>query len=96
MQRESSSDTRSAIGSKVWIRLDDGFSVRACKLVGLSRSGIRIKVDAPHEVATMFSLLMTRNAAPGRRCRVTWRRGFEIGAEFVGSRAGEDRRQFVR
>ena len=89
-ERDLRKDGRSKIGGKVWIRFDDGFSVRACKLVDLSKGGVRIKVDAPRDVAGLFSLLMTRNAAPGRRCRVKWRRGSEIGAEFVGS--GEDRR----
>jgi hypothetical protein len=89
-ERDLRKDDRSKIGGKVWIRFDDGFSVRACKLVDLSKGGVRIKVDAPRDVAGLFSLLMTRNAAPGRRCRVKWRRGSEIGAEFVGSR--EDQR----
>ena len=74
------------IGSKVWIRLDDGFSVRACRLIDLSSSGVRIMVDAPHDVAQRFSLLLTRNAVPGRRCRVKWRKGSEIGADFVGAK----------
>ena len=73
-------------GSKVWIRLDDGFSVRACRLIDLSSSGVRILVDAPHDVAQRFSLLLTRNAVPGRRCRVKWRKGSEIGADFVGAK----------
>ena len=83
MRKELRKEPRSKVGHKVWIRFDDGFSVRACKLVDLSGSGIRIKVDAPRDVAGLFSLMMTRNAAPGRRCRVKWRRGSEIGAEFV-------------
>jgi hypothetical protein len=49
----------------------------------LSSTGVRIVVDEPHAVATQFSLLFKRDAIPGRRCRVKWRRGFEIGAEFV-------------
>jgi hypothetical protein len=76
---------RAAIGSKAWIRFDDGFSVRACRLVELSSTGIRIVVDAPRDVADRFSLLLTRDAAPGRRCRIKWRNGSEIGAEFVGA-----------
>jgi hypothetical protein len=43
-------------------------------------------------VASLFSLLMRRDGAPGRRCRVKWRRGNEIGAEFIGAEAdGSDR-----
>jgi hypothetical protein len=90
MHKESRKEPRSRIGSKVWIRLDDGFSVRACKLVDLSGGGIRIKVAAPYDVAGLFSLMMTRDAAPGRRCRVKWRRGSEIGAEFVRPQSAQD------
>ena len=52
----------------------------------LSNTGVRIMVDAPHDVADRFSLLLSRGAAPGRRCRVKWRNGCEIGAEFVGAK----------
>ena len=88
MRKDSRKAVRNPIGSKVWIRFDDGFSVRECRLVDLSGGGIRILVKAPYDVARQFSLMMTRDAAPGRRCRVKWRHGKEIGAEFVGSDAG--------
>jgi hypothetical protein len=73
-------------GTQAWIRFDDGFSVRPCRVVELSNSGVRIEVDAPHDVASRFSLLLSRDAAPGRRCRIKWRQGAEIGAEFIGSK----------
>jgi len=88
MQRDSRKTFRTPVGSKVWIRFDDGFSVRECRLIDLSGGGIRILVKAPNDVAPLFSLLLTRDASPGRRCRVKWRRGKEIGAEFVGASAG--------
>jgi PilZ domain len=84
MRKDSRNTPREAIGTKVWIRFDDGFSVRACQLMDLSNTGVRIMVDAPHDVADRFSLLLSRGAAPGRRCRVKWRKGSEIGAEFIG------------
>ncbi len=87
--RDLRKTARTPIGSKVWIRFDDGFSVRECRLIDLSSGGIRIQVKAPFDVATLFSLLMKRNASPGRRCRVKWRRGNEIGAEFVGTDADQ-------
>ena len=85
MRKELRKTPRAAVGSKAWIRFDDGFSVRACRLVDLSGTGIRIVVDAPRDVADRFSLLLSRDAAPGRRCRIKWRKGSEIGAEFVGA-----------
>ena len=86
MRKDLRSAPREAKGTKVWIRFDDGFSVRACRLIDLSNTGIRIMVDAPRDVADRFSLLLSRSDAPGRRCRVKWRKGPEIGAEFVGVR----------
>jgi hypothetical protein len=86
MRKELRGAARERKGTTVWIRFDDGFSVRACRLIDLSGTGARIMVDAPHDVAARFSLLLTRDAAPGRRCRIKWRRGSEIGAEFIGSK----------
>lgn len=86
MRKDLRNTARERMGTKAWIRFDDGFSVRPCRLIDLSGTGVRIRVDAPRDVASLFSLLLTRDAAPGRRCRVKWRQGSEIGAEFVGSR----------
>src|SRR4051812_34014359 len=86
MRKDFRKTPREVIGSKAWIRLDGGFSVRACRLIDLSGSGIRIMVDAPRDVADGFNLLLSRDAAPGRRCRIKWRKGSEIGAEFVGAK----------
>ncbi|AMN43268.1 PilZ domain-containing protein [Rhodoplanes sp. Z2-YC6860] len=83
MHKDFRKAVRSPVGKKAWIRFDDGFSVRECRLVDMSAGGVRIQVRAPYDVATQFSLLMTRNASPGRRCRVKWRQGLEIGAEFA-------------
>ena len=92
MRKNSRKAVRSPSGNKVWIRLDGGFSVRECRLLDQSSGGIRILVQAPYDVAGLFSLMMSREGAPGRRCRVKWRRGEEIGAEFAGSSPGEGAR----
>src|SRR4051812_12934368 len=57
MRKDFRKAIRNPIGSKVWIRFDDGFSVRECRLVDLSGGGIRILVKAPYDVAGLFSLL---------------------------------------
>jgi hypothetical protein len=71
-------------GMYAWIRFDNGFSVRPCRIADLSTAGVRLVVEEPHTVAAHFSLLLKRDGAPGRRCRVSWRRGSEIVAEFIG------------
>lgn len=84
MRKDYRKSIRRRLGSRAWIRLDDSFAVRPCRVVDFSETGVRIEVDAPLPVANRFSLLMTRDAAPGRTCRIKWRRGSLIGAEFVG------------
>jgi hypothetical protein len=83
MPKEYCNAEREKLGTQAWIRFDNGFSVRPCMVADLSSSGVRLVVDEPHAVAGQFSLLFKRDAIPGRRCRVKWRHGFEIGAEFV-------------
>jgi hypothetical protein len=84
MHKNKRTAVRQPMGTKAWIRFDGGFSVRQCHVANLSSTGVRIVVDEPRAVAERFSLLLKRDAGPGRRCRVKWRRGSEIGAEFVG------------
>ena len=83
MRKDKRSTDRDKLGTQAWVRVDDGFSVRPCLVADLSSSGVRIMLDEPHAVAAKFSLLLRRDAIPGRRCQVIWRRGTEIGAEFV-------------
>jgi hypothetical protein len=81
--KETRKSLRKSMGAKAWIRLDGGFSVRPCVVADLSDTGVRIVIDAPETIAGIFSLLMSRNAGSGQRCRVKWRRGSQIGAEFL-------------
>lgn len=69
--------------SNAWIRLDGGFAVRPCTVVDRSDTGVQITIDRPDSVAGTFSLLSSRSAGSGKRCRVKWRRGSRIGAEFL-------------
>jgi hypothetical protein len=71
------------MGSPAWIRPDDGFSVRECVISDISSTGVRLVVDASLVTMKRFSLLMSRNAGQGCPCRVKWRRGTVVGAEFL-------------
>jgi len=86
MHKNDRDADREKAGTKAWIRFDDGFSVRPCLIAELSSTEVRIVVEEPHTVAEKFSLLFRRDSGPGRRCRIRWRRGSEIGAEFIGAR----------
>jgi hypothetical protein len=74
---------RKSIGASGWIRMDGGFAVRQCNVLDLSDTGVRIAVDAPQTIPGTFTFLKSRDASSGRRARVKWRRGSQIGAEFL-------------
>jgi hypothetical protein len=74
---------RKKVGSDAWIRSDVGFSMRKCVIADISDGGVRLKVDDPKGVSSQFVLLNSREAMQGRRCRVKWRNGSQIGAEFL-------------
>lgn len=71
------------MGAAAWIRPEEGFSVRKCIISDISPTGVRLLVDRSAVTMKQFRLLTTRNAARGCLCRVRWRRGLEIGAEFL-------------
>jgi hypothetical protein len=65
-------------------RLDSsgwGFAVRACSIIDLSDTGMQISVSPADPVPSIRTVVMSRTAS-GRRTRVVWRRGSQIGAEF--------------
>ena len=83
MRKDDRNAIRAQTGTKAWIRVDGGFSVRECVVTDYARAGVRLLVDEPHTVAARFNLLLSRDANPGRRCRVKWRQGPQIDAEFL-------------
>jgi hypothetical protein len=52
-------------------------------VVDLSDTGVQITISAAETIPGMFTFLMSRDAGVGRRARVKWRRGSQIGAEFI-------------
>jgi len=74
---------RKKVGTKAWIRLESGFAVRTCNVIDLSDTGVQITIDLSQAVPNEFTFLMSRNSGSGRRASVKWRRGSQIGAEFL-------------
>jgi hypothetical protein len=60
---------------------------RDCLIVDISDSGIRIHAENV-EVPDDFTIQITGISNGRRECRVIWRLGFEIGAEFSDLRRG--------
>ena len=80
--KEQRKATRRKVGPNGFIRPDGGFAVRPCTVVDLSDTGVQISIDAAKSVPSTFTFLTTRTGA-GRRAVVKWRRGTQIGAEFL-------------
>ena len=80
--KEQRKASRRKISANGFIRLDGGFAVRPCVVIDLSDTGVKISIDAAKSVPSIFTFLGSRTAV-GRRARVKWRRGSQIGAEFL-------------
>jgi hypothetical protein len=77
---EQRKSTRKTINSRAWVRLDGGFAVRPCSVVDLSEKGARLSIEG--DITKSFTLLLSRNSE-GRNARIKWRRGNQVGVEFV-------------
>jgi hypothetical protein len=74
---------RRSLGTDACIRLDGGFAARPCKVIDISDTGVRIRIEAADSVPRTFNFFVSRTANSGRRARIKWRRGSQIGAEFL-------------
>jgi len=82
-KKEHRKANRKTLGTDAWLRLDEGFAVRPCSVVDLSDTGVQVSTAAAQTVRGIFTLMMSRNASSGRRARVVWRSGSQIGAVFL-------------
>ena len=72
---------RHAVGGLAKIQLGTGSLARDCWVSNISDGGVRLHAEGM-DVPDEFTLVLTGNG--GRRdCRVAWRLGHEIGAQFV-------------
>ena len=81
-KKDSRRCARRSVGAAGWIRLDGGFATRACDVLDLSDTGVRISTRAAAALNGDFTLILSRNGGGGRRARIKWKRGSQIGAEF--------------
>lgn len=80
--RQNGRASRRGHNDGAWIRFDGAFGSRQCRLLDVSRTGIRLTATNADEIPEIFVLLLSKNGT-GCRVRVKWRRGTQIGAEFV-------------
>ena len=80
--RELRAAKRLALGAPGWIRPDGGFAKRACTVLDISDTGVRLRVGGEQTVPMIFNFVTAKTGGLGRRARLKWKRGNEIGAEF--------------
>jgi len=80
-RKDKRGSRRIAINDRGYIRPDGGFAKWPCKVLDASATGIRLKLEGNHPVPRMFSYVTASGI--GRAARVKWRRGQEVGAEFI-------------
>ena len=73
---------RKKIEQSAWIAIDGSFAVRHCTVLDISDKGVRLRLDDPDFTARQFELKFARGGR-GRLCKLVWRKGREIGAEFM-------------
>ncbi len=73
---------RRARDINAWIRPEGSFAAQKCQVIDISQSGARLEVADAYKIPTRFSLLFAKDSM-GRHARVKWRRGTQIGAEFL-------------
>ena len=59
-----------------------GIAPRECRITNISDGGVRLYAESV-QIADEFTLWLPGEGAPRRRCRVMWRLGPEVGAEFA-------------
>lgn len=73
---------RRPLGNQGWVRFGRSFAVRACRVLDTSNTGVRLHLDRSDGLTDEFILMATRGEGAGRRAKVKWRRGLQVGAEF--------------
>lgn len=75
---------RKNVVADAWVR--NGFAVRGCKIIDMSDTGVQIRLDTAQTLSGIFTFMTSRTLGSGRQARVKWRRGMQVGAEFLWSR----------
>jgi PilZ domain len=63
------------------IQFGTGSLPRDCTITDISDGGVKVIADYP-EIPPEFTLILSTGRP--RQCKLRWRIGFELGAEFVG------------
>jgi hypothetical protein len=83
--KERRQSPRYLINRVAKLQAGNGALPRECLITNMSDGGVRLHIEGV-EVPDRFVLLISGEGEKPRPrdCRVIWRLGFEVGAEFVG------------
>src|SRR4029078_7955379 len=88
MINDKRQNSRLAMRFTAWIRLEDG-TLHGCALSDISDTGARLRVEDPDKLPDTFMLILSRNGAQKRSCKVMWRKDGELGVAFDRGRAAK-------
>ena len=74
---------RNTVVHSAWVYLGGNVLPLICVLWDISDTGARLVIPSPEALPDYFYLLMSREERPGRRCKVVWRKGSNVGLSFV-------------
>jgi len=72
---------RRGCNMNAWIRREY-FGFCECRVLDLSQNGVRLTAMGAHTIPNSFVLLFAKDGVE-QPARVKWRRGAQIGAEFI-------------
>jgi len=75
---------RHPLTKAAWIRQPGSFATQECRVLDVSRTGVRLETASPFSIPENFILLFSKGDI-GCRASVKWRRGTQVGAEFSSS-----------
>ena len=73
---------RHSANCRAQVRDEVSTQMRDCLITDMSESGVRLLAERA-QVADAFTLYFSNDIRDRRECRVAWRLGCEIGAEFI-------------
>ena len=82
MIKERRRSVRHSFNRYARIQAEQAGVSRDCLIVDMSENGVRLHAELA-EMPPEFTLVISGAARPRRTCRVVWRLGFELGAEFT-------------
>jgi hypothetical protein len=89
-QRELRKSRRRPKRQAAWIRYESGDALVPCVIWDLSEDGARLGPARTKTLPDRFHLLMSKDGASRRLCRVAWRKDRHIGVQFLQSQDDED------